>query len=160
VQLTLTPSQRSEFTLYLRIPAWVSGAKLALNGTPQAGVKPGEYLPLRRSWKSGDSVTLNFSMDAEVVASNPRVAEDRGRVAVRRGPVIFRAEELDHRKGVALADLAINLDLRTFQHEYKPDFLDGVMVLHHRGGRSRFLPPKKHSTCWQRQCPRKLDRRT
>jgi len=46
-------------------------------------------------------------------------------------------EELDQAKGVSLADLSINLSQRLgkeFQHEYKSDLLDGVMVLRHRGG--------------------------
>ena len=52
---------------------------------------------------------FQLPMETEVVASNPRVAEDRGRVAIRRGPLIYCMEELDQAKGVSLADLSINL---------------------------------------------------
>jgi DUF1680 family protein len=46
-------------------------------------------------------------------------------------------EEIDQPKGVALADVSLALDTKSggaFQSEYKPDLLDGIVVLHHRGG--------------------------
>jgi len=55
---------------------------------------------------------------------------------VRRGPIIYCMEELDQPKGVALADISLNLSPsvgKEFQHDYKADLLDGVVVLHHRG---------------------------
>src|SRR5438094_1902809 len=82
VQLTLTPAPLTEFTFHLRVPGWATTAAVAVNGRPVTGVKAGEYLSVRRNWKPGDTVDLNLPMDTEVVASNPRVAEDRGRVAI------------------------------------------------------------------------------
>jgi DUF1680 family protein len=136
VQLTVTPAEAHEFTLYIRIPWWAEGTSVAVNGQSQTGVKAGEYLPLPRTWKSGDVVKLRLPMDTEGVAANPRVAENRGTVAVRRGPVIYCMEELDQQNSIALADVSLDLDPRTgkaFQHEYKADLLDGVVVLHHSG---------------------------
>jgi DUF1680 family protein len=135
-QLTVAPSEPHEFTLYVRIPFWAQGTSVAVNGRPQTGVKAGEYLAVRRTWTSGDVVKLLFPMGTEVIASNPRVAENRGQVAVRRGPIIYCMEELDQPKGVALADISLNLSPsvgKEFQHDYKADLLDGVVVLHHRG---------------------------
>ena len=45
-------------------------------------------------------------------------------------------EELDQPKGVALADASIDISHggKDFQSEYKSDLLDGITVLHHRGG--------------------------
>jgi uncharacterized protein len=135
VKLSVSPPAPKDFTLYARIPGWATNATVAVNGKPQSGVKAGEYLAIRRSWNPGDTVILTFPMNTEVVASNPRVAEDRGKVAVRRGPIIYCMEELDQPKGVALADASIGLSQSAkFTSEYKADFLDGVTVLHHRGG--------------------------
>jgi DUF1680 family protein len=135
IKISVSPAEPKEFTLYARIPAWATNASVGVNGKPQAGAKPGEYLAIKRTWKPGDTVTLNFPMNTEVVASNPRVAEDRGKVAVRRGPIIYCMEEVDQPKGVALADASISLSQSAkFSSEYKADFLEGVTVLHHRGG--------------------------
>src|SRR5438067_2038215 len=54
IALTLTPDRASEFTVYVRIPAWADGASVAVNGKPESAVKAGEYLPLRRTWKPAD----------------------------------------------------------------------------------------------------------
>lgn len=136
VRMTVTPADVHEFTLYIRIPWWAEAASVVVNGKSQSGAKAGEYLAVRRNWKPGDVVSLNFPMTTEVLAANPRVAENRGRVAVRRGPIIYCMEEIDQPKGAALADVSLALDSKSgeFQSEYKPDLLDGIVVLHHRGG--------------------------
>jgi len=136
IELAVDPAEPKEFTLYARIPGWANGASVAVNGRPESSAKAGEYLPIQRSWKSGDVVRLDLPMDAEIVASNPRVAEDRAKVAVRRGPIIFCMEQLDQAKGTALVDMSISLNQRLgkdFASEYRSDLLDGVIVLRHRG---------------------------
>ena len=137
VRLTLTPAEPCTFTLYVRIPGWARNAAVKVNGDSQPGVKAGEYYPIRRTWKPGETVLLNFPMEPEVIGSNPRVPEDRGRVAVRRGPIIYSMEELDQPPGTALADIAARLSermKRDFHSDYRSDLLDGVTVLRHRGG--------------------------
>jgi DUF1680 family protein len=136
VKLTVNVSEPKEFTLYARIPGWANRASVMVNGKPETGIKSGEYLPIKRAWKPGDVVVLDFPMHAEIVASNPRVAEDRGKVAVRRGPVIFCVEELDQSNGIALSDVAIMMSDhqgKEFRSEYKADLLGGVEVLRHEG---------------------------
>ena len=136
VQLTVTPSQAADFTLFVRIPGWVRNAKVAVNGKSVEGAQAGHYLPIRRQWSPGDTVSLNFPMPPEVVASNPRVSENRGRVAVQRGPVVYCMEQVDQPNTPAMADVAIVAKQpagKAFQTEYKADLLDGVTVLHHNG---------------------------
>jgi hypothetical protein len=136
VKLTVNVAEPKEFTLYTRIPGWANGASVMVNGKPESGIKSGEYLPIKRVWKPGDVVVLGLPMHSEIIASNPRVAEDRGKVAVRRGPVIFCMEELDQSSGVALSDVAITVSEqlgKEFQSEYKADLLGGVEVLRHQG---------------------------
>ena len=137
VELTMTPAQPTAFTFYVRIPGWANGARVAVNGKPESSAKAGEYLAIRRTWKPGDQVSLKLPMETVPVAANPRVAEDRGKVAVRRGPMIYCLEQLDQPEGLALADTSILIGGRggdEFRNEYKADLLDGIVVLHHRGG--------------------------
>jgi uncharacterized protein len=136
VKMTLHPLQPADFTFYVRIPGWATDARVAVNGKPVDGAQPGEYLPVRRNWKPGDTVTLSLPMTTEVVASNPRVAEDASRVALRRGPIFFCMEQLDQPAGVALSDISLRLSERMgkdFRDEYTAKLLDGVVVLHHEG---------------------------
>jgi DUF1680 family protein len=136
VEMTVTPAQPSEFVLYVRIPGWADSAQVTVNGKAVTGAKPGEYLPIRRRWAAGDRVYLQAEMTPQVLEANPRVADDTGRVAVQRGPLIYCLEELDQSQGVTLSDVAVNLGKRPdseFQSEMKSDLLGGVLVLHHTG---------------------------
>jgi uncharacterized protein len=136
VKLTVSPAQPANFTLYVRIPGWAHGARVAANGRAIEGAQPGQYLPIRRDWKPGDNVSLIFSMTTEIIASNPRVAEDTSRVAVRRGPTVYCMEELDQPAGLALSDLSIRLTNKMggdFRYEYAANLLDGVVLLRHEG---------------------------
>jgi len=124
IRMTVTPAEATDFTLYVRIPGWARSGKVAVNGKGMDGVKP------------GDAVALNFPMAAEIIASNPRVAEDRGRVALQRGPIVYCMEQIDQPSGTALADVSIALSQKLdkdSQPEFKADLLDGVAVLRHDG---------------------------
>jgi DUF1680 family protein len=136
VQLTVTLAQSTDFTLHVRIPGWVRNAKVVVNGKTLDGVQAGQYFPIHRQWKLGDTVSLSFPMTPEIIAPNPRVSEDTGRVAMQRGPIIFCMEQLDQPNDVALSDVSIALSQKSdrgFQTEFKADMLDGVTVLHHSG---------------------------
>jgi DUF1680 family protein len=134
VQLTVTPAKTTDFALHVRVPGWVSGGKVSVNGNALGGLKSGEYLTIQRQWTPGDTVSLSFPMPPEAVSSNPRLADNTGRVAVERGPVVYCMEQLDQPPGVALSDVSVNLTQKPiFQAEQKSDLLDGVTALHHNG---------------------------
>jgi DUF1680 family protein len=136
VEITVTPAQASTFTLYLRIPGWCERAQVTVDGKSLAGPKAGEYLPIRRQWSAGDVIHLQTEMTPQVLAANPRVADDSGRVAVQRGPLVYCLEGLDQSEGISLSDVALNVGKRPeaeFQSEFRSDLLDGVVVLHHTG---------------------------
>ena len=75
-------------------------------------------------------------MAPQVIQGNPRIADDTGRVAVQRGPLIYCMEELDQPSGVTLSDVALNLGANpaeAFQNKLQEDLLGGVVVLDHAG---------------------------
>ena len=49
----------------------------------------GHYIGIRRSWKAGDVVTVSLDMKPRLTTANPLLREDRGRVAVERGPLVY-----------------------------------------------------------------------
>lgn len=63
VTLTLTTASPVVFPLYLRIPAWATGATVKVNGEPMEAASPeGKYVRLTREWKDGDRVELHLPM--------------------------------------------------------------------------------------------------
>jgi DUF1680 family protein len=87
VKMTVTPSAAMEFPLRLRIPCWCPKAKLAIQGEAPREVTPGEKCcEIRRTWKPGDTVTLDLPMPWRLVRGRKL---QEGRVALMRGPVVY-----------------------------------------------------------------------
>jgi DUF1680 family protein len=97
-------------TIKLRVPGWVrnepvpfdlytyfenvgTGVALRINGkATQPAVDHSGYISLDRTRKNGDSIEIAFPFAIRKVAADSRVREDRGRVAVERGPIVYCAE--------------------------------------------------------------------
>src|SRR5580693_4373498 len=136
VEITVTPAQASDFTFYVRIPGWADQAQVIVSGKALSGVTPGTYLPIRRRWSPGDVVQMKIDVVPQVIEANPRVADDTGRVAIQRGPLIYCLEEIDQPSGISLSDVAVNPGrnpAEQFQTEFTGDLLGGMVVLHHTG---------------------------
>src|SRR4029077_4084212 len=136
VEITVSPAEPSEFTFYLRIPGWADQAKVAVNNKTFAGANAGEYLAIGRRWSKGDVIQMRLEVVPQVIEANPHVADDTGRVAIQRGPLIYCLEEVDQTSGVALSDVAVSPGRHPsdqFQADFKSDLLGGMIVLHHTG---------------------------
>lgn len=113
VTLTVRKNQAKAFALKVRVPGWlrevVPGSlyrygddvlptvRCAVNGQEVAVTTGSDgYLTMERTWKKGDVVTLHFDMAVRTVKASPRVKDDRGRVAVQRGPLVYCAEGADN----------------------------------------------------------------
>lgn len=62
--IEVAPGKPADFEMMVRIPAW-AGAKtsIAINGKRVAsGPEPGKFVGIRRTWKSGDRMEIEFDM--------------------------------------------------------------------------------------------------
>lgn len=135
VKLAVSPAEPREFTLFVRIPGWSQQSVVRVNGSPLAGARSGAYLPIRRRWSAGDTVELSFDMSTRLLKANPAVNEDRGRVAIQRGPIVFCMEMLDQPAAGSSSDqvdYTAKLSTSTTAH-FEPDLLNGVLVLEQPG---------------------------
>ena len=93
--------------IMVRIPGWVKGAIVTVNGTPIERVpEPGSYCRIERNWVAGDVVELNLPLPVRLLQSHPLVEETRNQVAVMRGPVVYCLESPDLPTGVRPTDVA------------------------------------------------------
>ena len=139
VRITVSPVAPSEFALFVRIPGWSEKTAVKVNGKPINGARPGEYLPIRRRWATGDTVELSFDMTTRLLKANPAVTEDRGRVAFQRGPIVFCMEQphqVNHEYASDLTNYIVRLDANTTT-SFDRNLLDGVMILSHPGSVTR-----------------------
>ncbi|WP_172249860.1 glycoside hydrolase family 127 protein [Saccharibacillus deserti] len=127
VDLGIGPAQTSEFTLRLRLPGWCRSYRLFVRGEETAAVPSGGYLELRRIWRPGDQIRLVLDMPVEVVRARPEAEDNLGRIALRRGPIVYALEERDN-PGLAYDGFALD-PVRAVRVLHDPDLLGGVTVL-------------------------------
>jgi uncharacterized protein len=90
-------------TLYRYVENIEKAPALSVNGKSVSAVpdKTG-YVSLDRLWKNGDVLSVEFPVDIRRVMADPRVTQDRGRMAVEKGPIVYCSEWPDVEKGRAL----------------------------------------------------------
>ena len=143
VRLVVEPDREVAFPLYVRIPGWARGEVMpgelyrfadADPGPPTLQVNGGAvpldlergYARIERTWQPGDIVELDLPMPVRRVLAHTAVEDDRGRVALQRGPLVYCAEWPDN-GGRALH--IVVPDDASFESEFRPDLLDGVQVI-------------------------------
>jgi hypothetical protein len=132
VEITVTPEQPREFTVFLRIPEWSPGASVRVNGQPwKAAIRAADYLPVRRKWQAGDRILLTLEVKPRLTAANPRVAEGGGRAAVEFGPLVYAAEQADQQDIPSVFDAALTADPRP-RATWRPDLLGGIVLIEHQ----------------------------
>lgn len=135
IAIEVTPERPAPFTLRLRVPGWLAageGASLTLNDAPLAlPLIPGEYVAIEREWAAGDRIGLTLPLTVRTIFSHPRVVENRGRVALARGPLVYCLEGVDHPDS-DLGTVTLPHDAR-WEALWQPTLLGGVMVLWGRG---------------------------
>jgi DUF1680 family protein len=88
--LTLNPTSPVTFTLFLRIPAWLTQpATIHLNGKSlDTPARPGTYAAIQRIWKPGDRIDLTLP---QAFRTEPIDDLHPDTVALMRGPVQYVA---------------------------------------------------------------------
>ncbi len=119
ISMTIDPEESGEFTVLLRIPGWARnapvpgdlyryleerGGKVALkvNGEiPEYTVEQG-FAKITRSWEKGDRIELDLPMAVRRIVAHQNVEDDRGKLAIERGPIVYCLEGADNREGKVL----------------------------------------------------------
>ncbi len=152
VTVSVDVASELDFELRLRIPGWAQGQPVPsdlyryvdeVDGLVTLSVN-GEIVPVhldagfacvRRTWSQGDTVVLNLSMYVRRVVAHEKVENNRGRVAIERGPILFCAEAVDH--GVGVRERVLG-DTVKWDVNFQADLLNGVVVL--SGGGWTLIP--------------------
>ena len=98
VKLTVEGTER----VAVRIPAWCDKWSIRVNGKTENPVPEKGYIYL----PSGE-IELDFDMTPYAIETSPHVQDDSGRVAIKRGPVVYCLEGVDN--GADLRDIHIDL---------------------------------------------------
>jgi uncharacterized protein len=114
VKLTLKPERPATFAVRLRIPTWVgdrfvpgklyqyvdklppAAVELRVNGEPVDVDVANGFAIVEREWRDGDAIELLLPMPVRANGCLERVEDNRGRIAVTRGPLVYCAESADN----------------------------------------------------------------
>ncbi|MGW8267940.1 MAG: glycoside hydrolase family 127 protein [Longimicrobiales bacterium] len=135
VSITLNPRESRTFSVRIRVPnrmvsdlyratPEVGGiSSMAVNGSPIDPVVERGYAVITRQWKAGDTIVLEMPLEVQRVRADERIEADRGRVALKYGPLVYNIEAEDQ-------DIEQALSPRTpLTTEWREDFLGGVTVI-------------------------------
>ncbi|TKK64780.1 glycoside hydrolase family 127 protein [Ilyomonas limi] len=143
LRFTINPTSTQNFAMLVRIPGWARNEELPsdlyafkqksdkkvsilINGKPLDYTMENGYAVLSRTWKKGDVIEVQLPMEVKRVIANDKVAYDKGKVALQRGPLMYCAEWVDN--GGKASNIIMPDDAQ-FTTAYKPDLLNGVMIL-------------------------------
>lgn len=106
VQVEIGEDMEKECRIAMRIPGWSSGQHILENAG--AGVEEKEgYLYFNKKWKKGDKICIEYPMKTVVMKANSMVREDCGKVAIRRGPMVYCMEEADNGRNLHLLNITL-----------------------------------------------------
>lgn len=144
VTISVDPSKSEKFDVLVRIPGWAlskpvpsdlytylnpkkEAVKIKVNGKDvDYVIGSNGYVTLSQKWKKGDKVEVDFPMDIHKDVANEKVEDDRGKVAIERGPIVYCLEWVDNQDRVLNAVLEDNI---TFTESYQPNELSGIVRL-------------------------------
>lgn len=143
VTISVSPEKTSKFALCLRIPGWAGNqvvpsdlysfitpetdsVSVTVNGeTVQYKTEKG-YAVIDREWKQGDVVNYAIPMSIRRVEANQKVADDLGKVAIERGPIVYCLEGADN--GAQLSKLALP-DSSKLESIFNSGELSGIVTI-------------------------------
>ncbi|NQU85938.1 MAG: glycoside hydrolase family 127 protein [Mariniphaga sp.] len=146
VKISVTPQKEANFTVKIRIPGWSvnqplpsdlyhysntgkTNPELKVNNEKIVYSIENGYAVLTRNWAPTDEIVLSLPMDVRKVKANEMVEDDRGKVALERGPIVYCIEEFDNPE---IDDLKISKNTN-FTSTFNPDLLKGIEVVKSSG---------------------------
>jgi DUF1680 family protein len=145
VRITVTPEAAGKFAVRLRNPGWSegrpvpstlyryegladTGRRLTVNGQPKVATSHDDqgYTVIDRHWEAGDEIVWRLPMPVRFVRAHDAVVQDRDRVAIERGPLVYCFEAVDN--AAALDDLVVAPGVPT-EWSFQSALLGGVGVI-------------------------------
>ncbi len=135
VSITVNPEVEKTFGVKIRMPdrevseLYTATPKsngitsISVNGSAINPPVENGYAVIIRNWKAGDTIELILPMKVQRIKCCDKIEATRDKVALRYGPLIYSVERADQDIDKVLSP---NVSLST---EWKPDLLDGVMVI-------------------------------
>jgi hypothetical protein len=143
VQINVKASKVEDFNLKMRIPGWAKNEVLPgglydyinkisnkvevyIDGAKEIVTSKDGYITLSGKKVNGKHIELKFPMEVRMVETSDKVAENRGKIALEYGPLVYAIEEIDNKNNFDGLTIASSND---FQVQMEQDLLGGVNTI-------------------------------
>ncbi|MCP2519299.1 glycoside hydrolase family 127 protein [SCandidatus Aminicenantes bacterium Aminicenantia_JdfR_composite] len=143
IKIIVFPETDSYFEIKIRIPGWALGKPvpsdlysfldkeiekplLKVNSKIYPLNLDKGYVSIKRKWAKNDIIELRLPMPVRRIIAHEKVEEDRGKVAIQRGPLVYCFEGIDNEGKVLNRSIP---DKMNFKVEFHPELLGGINVL-------------------------------
>jgi DUF1680 family protein len=144
VKLKINTEESEKFAIAIRIPGWTQNKpvpsdlytylkkltiepKFKVNGEQFEVQKKNGFAIIDRVWKDRDLIEFEISMPIRRVITHDNVKNNRGRIALERGPLVYCVEwpdnDSDRLFNLLLED---NIELNS---DYREDLLNGIVAI-------------------------------
>lgn len=124
--------EEADFDLNIRIPGWCKNPALLINGEniDIDSILQKGYAVIRRTFKNGDKIKLSLPMIVKKIRCNDNVPYNAGKVAIKRGPIVYCLEQQDN--GEKLWNLVLKNDSE-FEVKFEKNLLNGIITIYGEG---------------------------
>ena len=143
VQITITPEQEAEFTVYVRIPGWARNepvpshlysflgtheekVDIRVNSEMRALEMEKGFARIHKRWEKGDVIELTLPMPVRRITSHEKITDNQGKMALQRGSLVYCLEGIDNEGQVLKRYFP---DDMSFEVEYLPELLGGITTI-------------------------------
>lgn len=144
ILFTLEPEKPVKASLYIRIPGWAAENPVPgdlyeylektsafpvfkVNGTEFSPEMINGYAVISRSWEPDDKVEVLFPYEIRKIKAHPNIDDNRGKMAVQLGPLVYCAEWADYEDPYIFDLFMAENEKLTFG--FSPGKLGGVNVI-------------------------------
>ncbi len=144
VKITINLQNSEDFTIVIRIPGWTQNrpvpsdlytyikeidikVSLKVNGESLNILQEKGFVHINRTWSDGDTIEIDMPMPIRHIVTHDNVKNNRGRVALERGPIVYCVEWSDNNVE-KIFNLFVEDDVE-LKSEYRSDLLNGIVVI-------------------------------
>ncbi|MDL5514324.1 glycoside hydrolase family 127 protein [Arenibacter sp. M-2] len=152
VHINVIATKGEDFNLKMRIPGWANNEVLPGGLYDYVNVIPNKvevfidgqkevvnsldgYVTLPGKRINGKNIELKFPMEVRMVETSSKVAENRGKIALEYGPLVYAVEEIDNKNN--FDDITVPLE-NNFQVQMEQNLLGGVNTI--KDGKFKAIP--------------------
>lgn len=143
IQINVKANSAKDFNLKMRIPGWANNEVLPgglydyvnnvsnkvevyVDGIKEVFNSLDGYVTLSGQKVNGKKIELKFPMEVRMVKTSDKVLENKGKIALEYGPLVYAIEEIDNKNDFDGIIMPVNYD---FQVQMEENLLGGVNTI-------------------------------